>query len=131
MPICRLIICVVVSFAFWSCSSVRVSGPQTSSLNQGLRRTGGPESRAQPATPPSASAIKNDQAEVGNAQNFRSVLDQPEIGKYYQNARRVYDSGNKREGLNLIQSYYKNYPQGQFADEAAYTASAISPPRRT
>ncbi len=113
---------------FSACASKFSGQSSPESVNSGLRRQDptatsaqqpGSSTRTQTPVQPST-AIKNNTSDLQPSSNFRNVLDAPEIGKYYQTARRNYDSGNRREGLNQISSYYRNYPQGQFADEAAY-----------
>ena len=64
---------------------------------------------------------------MGGAEiRYRSGQDTPEVGKFYQQARKLYDSGSKREGLVQIQNYEKSYPQGQFADEANFLLAKAS-----
>jgi ABC-type branched-subunit amino acid transport system substrate-binding protein len=51
---------------------------------------------------------------------YRSNKDSPEWGRAYQMARRLYDSGKKRDALPRILNYVNKNPNGQFADEANF-----------
>ncbi len=110
------------SFIFWNCSTS--GGVGSGSVRQGLRNESAPQRKtASPnLNPPkgiSSSSQLATQAEVGPTDN-RKIYDAPEIGRYYQTARKNYDSGNKRDGISQFKTYLKNYPAGQFADEASY-----------
>lgn len=51
---------------------------------------------------------------------YRNVQDSPEVGRFYQAARRQYDQGQVKEALLQIKRYQQTQPEGQFIDEAAF-----------
>lgn len=100
----------------------------TDRVHQGLRgqHSGASSSRIAPtvAQPPKG-VVRNQEASSSGSSGHeradtRGVFDAPEIGRYYQTARKNYDSGNKKEALAQFKTYLKNYPAGQFADEAHF-----------
>jgi branched-chain amino acid transport system substrate-binding protein len=53
---------------------------------------------------------------------YRNFQDLPDVNVTYQQARKSYETGaNKREAIVAIENYYKQFPNGQHVDEAAFT----------
>ena len=96
-----------MSVLMGSCASVQTAGPP---------RAGQPA----PRTPNIGNVSGLRQQNAAPRIGYRNVKDSPEVGRYYQQARQMYDRGQKREAIPLILKYSETQPNGQFVDEAFF-----------
>jgi len=100
------------------CSTVQFagqSGPYSKTSKQKL-----PPAKSTTANSPRGqSAVPVQQPQLP-AVRYRSAQDSADARNFYLQARQKYDAGNRKEALTDIQIYLKQYPSGQFVDEALF-----------
>ncbi len=69
-----------------------------------------------PVVPPPESVLR--QQERTAPSQYRSVDDGADASREFQQARLLYNEGKRAESVPMLDRYLKNYPQGQFVDEA-------------
>lgn len=75
-----------------------------------------PRRTNQPVSQPPGSVLRTQPQSSGP--QYRSVSDGPDATREFQQARLLYNDGNRQEAVAKLNQYLKNYPQGQAVDEA-------------